>query len=542
MDGVRAAKRVGHRPMGLIGKFSTVGLATLASRFLGFFREAMIAGLLGAGPVADAFYAAFRFPNLFRRLFAEGAFNAAFVPLFAKSLEGGGRAAAREFAEQVLSVLLCILIALTALAMIFMPFLVGTIIAARFDPLSDKFELTALLARIMFPYLAAMSLVAMLSGILNSFRRYLLAALAPVLLNIVLICGLSAAYLGGYSERTTGLVMAWSVVVSGGLQLALLVYGVRREGMRLGFRKPELTGPVRRLLYLAVPAAVTGGITQINLLVGQNIASVQEGAIAVINYADRLFQLPLGVVAVAIGVVLLPELSRALKANDMAEAGKLQNRSLEFGLLLTLPAAVAFVLMPAPLIALVFERGAFDRQTTLEAAGVLRHFGWGLPAATLIAVFRPGFYAREDMRTPMWFAAANVTTNIIGSLILFPRIGVAGIAIATSLAQWTNAFLLAGALWRRDLFRPSQATVRNLALVAAANFATGIALWAALDSAGTAMLEGSLATRIALIFLVVAGAAAFYFAIVIASGGFAREELAALMRRRRANKSEGSGR
>ena len=183
--------------MGLFGKFSIVGMATLASRFLGFFREAIIAAVLGAGPVADAFYAAFRFPNLFRRLFAEGAFNSAFIPLFAKELEGGGRQAAKDFCEQVLSVLLCVLIALSAVAMIFMPFLVDTVIAARFDPASEKFEITTLLARIMFPYLTFMSLVAMLSGVLNSFRRYFIAAIAPVLLNIVVIGGLLIALYGG---------------------------------------------------------------------------------------------------------------------------------------------------------------------------------------------------------------------------------------------------------------------------------------------------------------------------------------------------------
>lgn len=518
--------------MGLFGKFSIVGMATLASRFLGFFREAIIAAVLGAGPVADAFYAAFRFPNLFRRLFAEGAFNSAFIPLFAKELEGGGRQAAKDFCEQVLSVLLCVLIALSAVAMIFMPFLVDTVIAARFDPASEKFEITTLLARIMFPYLTFMSLVAMLSGVLNSFRRYFIAAIAPVLLNIVVIGGLLIALYGGMDSRQTGVIMAWSVTISGFLQLCLLIYGVHREGFSVSWRAPALTAPVKRLLVLAVPAAITGGITQINLLVGQNIASAQDGAIAVINYADRLFQLPLGVVAVAITVVLLPELSRALKADDLAEATKLQNKSLEFGLLLTVPAAIAFAIMPEQLLALVFERGAFTRQTTIEASAVLLHFGWGLPAATLISTFRPGFYAREDMKTPMWFAAANVATNIAISLTLFPLIGIAGIAIATSIAQWLNAILLGSTLWWRGLFVPSRQTLQNLVMIFFANAVMALALWLAVDHFGTLMMDGSLIVRIGLVIGTIIGGAAVYFALVLATGAVDPKLLARLLRRK----------
>jgi len=517
--------------MSLIAKFSAVGGATMASRALGFFREALIAAILGAGPVADAFYAAFRFPNLFRRLFAEGAFNSAFVPLFARELEGGGRDAARRFAEQVLSVLLCILIALSAFAMIFMPYLVETVIAARFETGTDKFDITVLLTRIMFPYLTAMSLVAMLSGILNSFRRYFLAAFAPVLLNVAMIAALLAAWRLGASERSVGLWLAWSVVSSGVLQLMLLVFGVTREGFSMRPRFPAFTPAVRRLLWLAFPAAVTGGITQINLLVGQNIASVKEGAIAVINYADRLFQLPLGVITNAIGVVLLAELSRTLKANDIAEAAKLQNRSLEFGLALILPAVAGFLILPEALIGLVYERGAFTRETTLLSSQVLAGFSVGLPAFTLIAIFRPGFYAREDMQTPMWGAAANAAVNIALSLILFPRIGVAGIAIATSVAGWVNAIFLGYVLWNRKLFRPSSATVKRLALILAGTAITGGFLLGWNGAFGVAMLDGGPAERIGLVVGAVLISAALYFGFALATGAIARDEFMRLLRR-----------
>ena len=334
--------------MSLFGKFLGVGGATSASRVLGFVREAMIAAALGAGPVADAFYAALRFPNLFRRLFAEGAFNSAFVPIFAKEVEANGEESAAQFAGEVFSVLALVLAVLTAIALAFMPFLAATVIAPAFQDTPDKFDLTVLLARIMFPYLAAMSLVAMLSGVLNSFRKYFLAALAPVLLNIVLIGVLLMALNTGWDDRLVGVALAIGVVVAGLLQLGLLVYGLMRLGFRFSPKRPRLTPQVKRLLTLAAPAALTGGIVQINLVIGQIIASQQDGAIALLNYADRIYQLPLGVIGIAIGVVLLPELARALGAGEQKTALTLQNRSLEFGLGLTVPAAVALALTPVP--------------------------------------------------------------------------------------------------------------------------------------------------------------------------------------------------
>ncbi len=518
---------------GLIAKFSAVGGATAASRFLGFFREAMIAAVLGAGPVADAFYAAFRFPNLFRRLFAEGAFNSAFVPLFARELEGGGEEAARRFGEEVLSVLLCILLVVCAVAMIFTPFLVENVIASRFDPASSKFALTTQMTRIMFPYLAAMSIVAMLSGILNAYRHYFLAAFAPVLLNVSMIVALLFGSFNSVSQETTGTLLSWSVVISGVAQLLFLFVGVRRIGFSLTLRWPKMTPMVRRMLWLALPAAITGGITQINLLVGQNIASSQDGAIAIINYADRLFQLPLGIITNAISVVLLAELARSLKAGDLDEAAKLQNRSLEFGLALVLPAMVGFIMLPEALLALIYERGAFLRETTLVSAGVLTGFAFGLPAFTLIAVFRPGFYAREDMRTPMWGAGANALTNIVASLILFPKYGPAGIAIATSIAGWVNVAVLAFVLWRRDLFRPSMETMRRIASIGVATTVTGIFLWWCRASFGQAMLDESVLLRIVLVVAAIAGSMVVYFGLALAIGGLDRTQLVALVRRKR---------
>ena len=520
--------------MSLVAKFATVGGATAASRVLGFVREALIGAALGAGPVADAFYAAFRFPNLFRRLFAEGAFNTAFIPLFAKELEGGGEAAARRFAEDVLAVLMTWLLLLSALAILFMPVLVGTIIAPAFAEHPEKFDLTVAMTRVMFPYLFCMSLVAMLSGILNSMRRYFLAAFVPVLLNIVLIGVLAAGLAGAVEARRMGLWLAWGVAASGLAQLFLLIWAVRREGMALALRLPRLTADVKRLLLLMGPALLTGGVTQINLLVGQIIASQQDGAIALLNYADRINQLPLGVIGIAIGVVLLPELARALKAGDEADAHHLQNRSLEFGLGLTLPAAVGFMAFSGPLVNILYERGAFTPETTALTASALAAFATGLPAYVLIKVVSPAYFARLDMKTPMWFSMVAVVANIVGSVALFPVWGHVGIAAATSISAWLNFVLLATVLWHRGDFRPSAMTLRRIAVIAAASAIMG-GVVLGLDGAFAGWIGSpSTLVRILSVLAVIALSAAVYFAIVIATGAVDRQQLARLLRRRRA--------
>ncbi len=519
--------------MSLVKKFAAVGGATSASRISGFVREALIGAALGAGPVADAFYAAFRFPNLFRRLFAEGAFNTAFIPLFAKELEGSGPEAARRFAEDVLSVLMAALIALSALAILFMPFLVEWVIAPGFAEDPEKLDITVLLTRIMFPYLFFMSLVAMLSGILNSMRRYFLAAIVPVLLNLILIGVLVVTLSLGFDAGSTGRWLAWGVFASGPVQLFFLLRGVRKEGFSMSLRRPALTPDVKRLLVLMGPALLTGGVTQINLLVGQIIASSQEGAISLLNYADRINQLPLGVIGIAIGVVLLPELSRTLKAGDFADAQHLQNRSLEFGLGLTLPAAVGFMLFAGPLVNLLYERGAFTAETTALTAAALSAFATGLPAYVLIKVFSPAYFARLDVKSPMWFSFAAVVVNIVGSLALFPYFGHVGIAATTSISAWLNFALLAGVLWRRGDFRPSPVTLRRVAMIVLASVAMG-ALVLLLDGWMAPWLASpSTLVRLVAVFAVIGIAAFAYFAIVIATGAIDREELKSALRRRK---------
>lgn len=428
--------------MSLIKKFTTVASGTLMSRIFGFIREMLMAAAIGTGPVADAFNAAFRFPNTFRRLFAEGAFNSAFVPLFAKQIEEDGMESARKFSEEVFGVLFSILLILTIVMELSMPALVRYVIAPGFRADAEKFDATVRFALIMFPYLACMSLAAMMGGMLNSLHRYFAAAIAPVFLNIILIGILAYAWFYKLDPWHVGLGLSWGVMVSGVIQLIIVWAAVRHAGMKISLRVPRFTANVRRLLWLALPAAITGGITQINLLINTNIASGEAGALSSLVYADRLYQLPLGVVGIAVATVLLPELARALRSGDMKEAGSLQNRSVEFTLFLTLPAAAAFLVMSEPLVRLLFERGHFGPDATYVVAGILGIYGLGLPAFVLIKAFIPGFFAREDTRTPMIFAAISVLVNVSLAITLFPYLSARGIAIAEITAGWVNAILL----------------------------------------------------------------------------------------------------
>ena len=520
--------------MALLAKFATVGGATMASRVLGFAREALVGAALGAGPVADAFYTALALPNLFRRIFAEGAFNAAFVPLFAKEVEGGGLAAARVFAGQVLSVLVPVLIVLSAVCIVFMPAVVF-LNAPGFADDPAKFDLTVAMARIMFPYLFALSLVAMLSGVLNALRRYFLAAIVPVLLNVILVGTCAAALWLGVDDPTTGLWLAWGVFAAGFAQLLLLVWGTRREGFRAVPGRPRLTPAVRDMLRLMGPAVLTGGVLQVNLFIGQIIASLQDGARALLNYADRINQLPLGVIGIAIGIVLLPELSRALKAGERRTAATLQDRSLEFALALTLPAAVGFVVVPEALVALLYERGEFDAATTRLTALALAGYAAGLPAYVAIKVFQPVFFAKLDTKTPFRFSLVMVFVNVAGSLALFPLLapyglGHVGIALATAISAWVNVALLALSAWRSGDFRPSPHTLRRIVALAASSALMGVVVWwlQALVPLGA---ERDLSAKALHAGLLVGAGALVYGAAAWVTGGIDRSTLRAFRRR-----------
>ncbi|MGV3651632.1 MAG: murein biosynthesis integral membrane protein MurJ, partial [Devosia sp.] len=434
--------------MSLYRNILSVGGLTLLSRVFGFVRDAMMAAVLGTGLAADAFYAAFRFPNLFRRLFAEGAFNTAFVPMFSGALETGGADHAKALASRIMAWLTAALVVVTILVEIFMPVLLQPFVPGFLDD-REKYELTVLLTRILFPYLACMSLMAAYGAILNSLGRYFAAAFAPVLLNLVTIASLVPLIALAVSGSDAAIWVAVATMAAGVVQLLSVWYAVRRAGMLPRFTLPRLDPEVRRFWALAVPAILTGGITQINIFVGTIIASGAAGAISYLYYADRLYQLPLGIIGIAIGTVLLPELSKALKGRRMEEAQGLQSQSLLIAMLLSLPAATALAAMAEPIVRVLFERGAFTPEASAETARALVAFAWGLPAFVLIRVLQPGFFAREDTRTPTVFAGVSVVLNIALSLLLFPSLAHVGIAIATSVAAWANTALLAFFLLRR---------------------------------------------------------------------------------------------
>lgn len=465
--------------MSLVRRFATVSGATLASRVLGFGRDIMIAAALGAGPVAEAFFVAFRLPNLFRRLLAEGPFNAAFVPLFARAREEGEERSSR-FAAEVFAGLALVLLALTLLAEIGMSLFVLAL-APGFADEPDKLALTILLSRLTFPYLAFMSVWAMLAAVLNTLGRFAAAAFAPVLLNVVLIAVLGLVLWQGWEESATaGVWLAGGVFVGGIAQLALVLADLRRVGFSFPLQRPRLTPGVKRFLVLLAPAVLAGGVTQINVFVGTIIASLQDGAISWLYYADRLYQLPLGMVGIGMGVVLLPELSRHLRAGDRRAFLDSQNRALELSMALTLPAAAALLAVPIPIVAVLFERGAFDAADTVAVAAALAGFAAGLPAFVLIKVLSPAFFANENTRTPMLFAGVNLVANVAVSLALFPFFGHVGLAIGTSVAGWTNALLLAGALVSQgDLVLDRRAKKRlPMLLVSSALMAGGLLLLA----------------------------------------------------------------
>ncbi|HEY4192196.1 MAG TPA: murein biosynthesis integral membrane protein MurJ [Mesorhizobium sp.] len=507
--------------MSLVRKFATVASGTLMSRVLGFTREMLMAAALGTGPVADAFYAAFQFPNTFRRLFAEGAFNTAFVPLFAKEIEAGGNDGAKRFSEEVFGVLFTVLIGITIVMELAMPLLVSTVIAPGFTRDPQKYELTVALATIMFPYLVCMSLGAMMAGMLNSLRRYFAAAVAPVFLNVILIGVLYYAWRVGADGLAVGRAMAWGVLAAGIVQLAIVWAAVRHAGISVGLRRPRMTPNVKRLLWLAFPAAVTGGITQINQLIGTAIASTQAAAVSSLALADRVYQLPLGVVGIAVAIVLLPELSRALKSGNLVEAANLQNRSVEFTLFLTLPATAALLTISEPIVRLLYERGAFAANgSTPTVAAILAIFGVGLPAFVLIKAFTPGYFAREDTRTPMIFAAISVAVNIVLALALFRTMGAPGIAAASSAAGWVNAVMLLGVLVRRDHWGHDPALMKRIPRLVLSAAIMGAALWFGARWFAPYLASASpLLVKAATLALLCGAATILYFVLAFATGG-----------------------
>ncbi|MHA7898881.1 MAG: murein biosynthesis integral membrane protein MurJ [Henriciella sp.] len=460
--------------MSLLRNTLTQSSLTFGSRILGFMRDILIAAKVGAGPIGDAFVTALMFPNLFRRIFAEGAFAQAFVPAYARTLEAEGPEAAAEVAKQTMRGLFAATAALVIIAQFAMPWIMK-IIHGGYEESSESFQLAILLTQITMPYLACMALAALLSGVLNSAGRFVLSAGAPTLLNLFLI---SAALLGD-DQRNTAFLASIAVSLAGVAQAALLWWGVRRQKVSLSLGWPKLTPAVKKVIALAIPGTIAASGTQINILVSQALASFEEGAKSWLFYADRLYQLPLGIVGVAVGVAILPRLARAARSDDSKSANGLMDDGIGLAMALTLPAAIALMVAPAYLIEGLYARGAFTVNDAQQAGLALVHYGWGVPAFVLIKVLAPGYFAREDTKTPMRFVLFTVALNtVLGASLFFwfraqGWAGFPGLAMATSVAAWLNAGLLFFGLQSRNWYRPGPRLLSRLFSVSLASIAMG---------------------------------------------------------------------
>jgi putative peptidoglycan lipid II flippase len=506
--------------MALLRSAATVGGYTMASRVLGFIRDILTAAFLGAGPMADAFFVAQRLPNLFRSLFAEGAFSAAFVPLFAGMIAQDGKPHAKRFAEDAMAVLVAALFIFVLIGEIATPWLLDVLAPGfRADP--DKFALTVGLTRITFPYLLFISLTALQGGVLNSVERFAATAATPILLNIFLISALVLV------RPITGEALAWALSLSGFAQFLWLMVSCHKAGLGLSLPMPRLTTEVKRMLRLMLPGVFGAGVTQLNLVVSTAVASLfPSGAVSYLYYADRLNQLPLAVVGIAVGTAILPSLSRQVRLGDDDGARHTQNRGLELALFLTLPAAVGLGVTAWPIMTVLFQRGAFGPIEAQATAAALAAYSAGLPAFVLIKVMTPGFFARHDTATPVKIAFVAMATNLVLTLGLGLGLpfGHVGVATATSVAGWVNALSLMVVLHRRGHFRLDARSKRAIPRIVAATIGMGIVLWL-LDEACQPFYVGHFLVRSAALIAVIAVGALVFFALALALGAVSRHEI-----------------
>lgn len=499
---------------------------TLVSRFAGFARDVVISAALGAsaGPAADAYNTALNFPNLFRRIFAEGAFAAAFVPAYAKTLETEGEAVADKVATDALAAVAFATVVLTVLAQLTMPWLM-TVINVGFLDDPARFKLAVILTQITMPYLPCMAIAALLSGVLNARGRFIVSGAYPILLNLIML----AAVIPAQGDQIGAAYAASSAVLAAGIsQAGVCWWAARRAGADIRLSLPRLTPPVKAIIITAVPAAIGNSATQINVFISGNLSSFIAGGRTWLATADRLYQLPLGLVGVAIGIALLPRLSRAVASKDLGQQQASMDEALTLSMALTLPAAAALMAMPYFLIDALFTRGAFLQIDAVNTAHALFQFGWGVPAFVLIRILAPAFFARGDTRTPMKFALVSVAVNAAMAIGLFQLgWGIAGIAAAVSSAAWANVLLLGGTLWRRSLYRPSAQALSRLVRIGLA--AAGLAVVVALATSARPMIEGPVAQGLSALNLGV-GAKEVSLLLVTAVGGLTYLALAFVTR------------
>ncbi len=507
--------------MSLVKAMATVAGMTGLSRIAGFARDMLMAAYLGAGPVSDAFFVALKLPNFFRRVTAEGAFSIAFVPIYSKTIQTGNREKADLFASNMFMVMLSALSVFTFIALLFMPYVIH-LIAPGFSGDEVREPLAIELSRITFSYLLLMSLTALLGGVLNALDRFAPFAFAPVLFNVSLIIAL---LFSGYFE-TVGHALSWGLLGAGVAQLAFLWGCAKRAGVKISFAMPKLDKDARRVLKLMGPAVIGAGVVHINLFADLIIASfLEEGSISYLYYADRLNQLPLGVVGIAVGTALLPMLSRAMTKDNNSEALDLFNRALEYCLLLALPAAIALLVIPLPLITVLFERGAFDSTDSQMCANVLRCYAIGLPSYIAIKVFSTAHWAREDTKTPVRISVIATVINIALSLILIQYIGVVGIALATGLTGWLQFYLHIQALKTHPSAYLDHKFMLNMPKIIASSCIMGGGVYMLSEFLNSWIFESSTIWQIMGLSIIVACGAMLYGAAILFMGAIQLDEI-----------------
>ena len=425
--------------MKLIKPFLTISGFTFISKILGFIRDILIAAFVGAGVIADVFFVAFKLPNFFRRLFAEGAFSAAFIPIFSSILKTEGKHKALRFSSEVLSLLFFVLFIVIIIFEFLMPLFVY-FLAPGFAHDPAKLNLLIELSRITFPYLFFISLVSLYTGILNSFNRFAAGAAAPILLNLTFI-----VFIFCFEEifKTKGHMLSWAVFFAGFLQLFFLMFAIFKNDLQIFFVRPKYSNYIKKLFKLIIPGAIGAGVIQINLLIDVILASfLNTGSISYLYYAERINQLPIALIGVALGTALLPTLSKQISKNEKGKALYTQNRAVEFCLTLAIPASIAIFIIAEPIIGSFFERGEFTVNDKILSAKALQAFAVGVPAYVLVKILAPIFFSRQNTVTPVKIAIFCVFINFLFNIILMQFYQHVGIAIATAISSWLNCILL----------------------------------------------------------------------------------------------------
>lgn len=500
--------------MNLLKTLATVSGMTLLSRILGFLRDFIIARAFGAGLATDAFFVAFRLPNLLRRLFAEGAFSQAFVPILAEYKNRQGEAETKRLVDHVATALFLAVLAVTILGMIAAPAVIY-LTAPGFSADADKFELTVTLTRITFPYILCMSLVALAAGILNTWGRFALPAFTPVMLNLAMIGG--ALWLAPYFTPPV-LALGWAVFLGGLAQLAIQLPALSRIGMLPRFSLSLSDPGVRRILKLMAPAVLGVSVSQLSLLINTVFASfLESGSVSWLYYADRLMEFPAGLLGAALGTILLPSLSRTHSTGDTQEFSALLDWGLRLTLLLTLPAALALALLAVPLLSTLFQHGAFSATDVLQTRQALVAYSVGLAGLILVKVLAPGFYARQDIRTPVKIALLTLALTQLMNLAFVGWLKHAGLALSIGLASCCNAFLLYRGLRKQDSYRPAAGWPSFLWKLALALAVLGITLYWG-TGRESAWLEGAWQDKVLRLGALVAGGGAAYLGTLFLLG------------------------